>query len=73
MDVGVKPRAVRLLSGHPIDVEDAIAHLGTDYAVTHWHFYNWEDKPFVTAVLIHGSVIRQMQIAMAGQMGPRGH
>lgn len=70
MEVEIKPRTVRILTGHPDVVEDQIAALGNDYTVTHWHFWAFENVGFVTCVLLHGSIIRQMQIAMAAANGP---
>lgn len=63
MEITEKPRMIKIISGRPYDVEEEIAGLGNDYAVTHWHFCSDGPSVYVTAVLIHGSIIRQMQIA----------
>lgn len=71
MDPLVKPRMIRILNGRVDVMEALVAELGNDYAITHWHFYSDGPVGYATAVAIHGSVIRQMQIAQANLL-PNG-
>jgi hypothetical protein len=61
-----KPRMFRILNGTTLSIEQQVADLGNDYAVTAWHFYNDGPVGYCTAVAVHQSVLRQMQIAQAG-------
>ena len=73
IEINSKPRMVRFESGTPKQMEDLCAMLGQDYAITHYHFWNAGNEARMTIVLIHASVLRQMQIANAGLPGARGH
>jgi hypothetical protein len=70
MEPNVKPRMVRLETGTPKQIGDLIAETGAMYLITHWHFWSAGDEARVTCVMIHESIVRQMQIAQGAP--PRG-
>lgn len=73
MDINLKPRMIRFETGTPKQIEDLVALNGADYMITHYHFWNAGDEARMTVVMVHASVIRQMQLANPGLPGARGH
>lgn len=73
IEINNKPRMVRFETGTPKQIEDLVATYGNEYMITHYHFWNAGDEARMTIVMVHASVIRQMQIAQASLPGGRGH
>jgi hypothetical protein len=60
----------RILSAAPAIIEAQVNEASEDYQVLNWAFAVANNEVIVTAVLIHKSEIRKLQLAMAG-MGQR--
>lgn len=73
MDVENKPRKIRIVEGTPLEVEALVHELSGAYPQVTFNFLVTDAGIRVVAVLIHESVIRQMQIAMGGPPHGRGH
>lgn len=65
MEVVKSGRAIRILSLEPQAMEDALAAIGDEYAVTHWNFATVNNAVVITCVLISARIVRQMQLANA--------
>lgn len=73
IEINNKPRLVRIETGTPKQIEDLVAETGGDYMITHYHFWNAGDEARMTIVMVHASVIRQMQLAQPGLPGGLRH
>ena len=70
IEISTKPRVFRILSAPPAILEAQVNEACEDYQVLSWTIAVANNEVIVTAVCIHKSEIRKMQLAMAG-MGKR--
>jgi len=68
----LKPRRLRLVSGTIAEVEVELNRLLDHYIATQYNYAVVKDELICTVMLLHESVVRMQQIAMAGQ-NMRGH
>ena len=71
-DGEIKPRRLRLVSGTIAEVEFELNRLLDQYVATQYNYAVVKDELICTVMLLHESVVRMQQIAMAGQ-NRRGH
>jgi hypothetical protein len=65
IDINSKPRKVKICSGTPEQLEDQLNAYGDSYSPLIWNFSVVGDRVIGTVVMLHSSVIGQMQIAQA--------
>jgi len=71
-DGELKPRRLRLVSGTIAEVEVELNRLLDHYIATQYNYAVVDNQLICTVMLLHESVVRMQQIAMAGQ-NMRGH
>ena len=71
-DGEIKPRRLRLVSGTIAEVEVELNRLLDHYIATQYNYAVVDNQLICTVMLLHESVVRMQQIAMAGQ-NMRGH
>jgi len=70
MDAEIKPRRLRIVTGHVAILEDSLNRLLDDYNAIAWHFAPIGDVMHGTVVLLHNSVLMQARLAQPGAMRP---
>ena len=62
MEPEIRPRALRVLSGTPEEIDYEIAATLKGYVIINWNFAVVRDALKVTVVAVHESEIRKMQL-----------
>jgi len=62
MEAEIKPRAVRVVSGSPEEIDYALGASLKGYVIASWNFAVVRDELRVTVVAVHESEIRKMQL-----------
>ena len=70
MDAEIKPRKLRIVTGHVAILEESLNRLLNDYNAIVWHFAPIGDVMHGTVVLVHNSVLMQRALAQPGAMRP---
>ena len=68
VDVEIKPRKLRIVSGTIPELEDQLNRLLNDYNAIVWSFAPVGEAMCGTVVLLHNSVLMQRALAQPGQM-----
>jgi hypothetical protein len=69
IDINSKPKKVKICSGDTQQLEDQLNAYGDSYSPLIWNFAVVGDRVIGTVVMLHSSVIGQMQIAQATAQG----
>jgi len=70
MDAEIKPRKLRIVTGHVPILEESLNRLLEDYNAIVWDFAPIGDVMHGTVVLLHNSVLMQQRLATAGGRRP---
>jgi hypothetical protein len=62
MELEIKPRPVRIISGSPEEVDHELNSTLKDYAIMQTNFAVVKDSLRVTVVAVHDSEIRKLQL-----------
>ena len=62
MEPEIRPRALRVISGTPEEIDYEIGSTLKGYAIINWNFAVVKDALKVTVVAVHESEIRKMQL-----------
>ena len=68
MEPEIKPRKLRIVTGHVAILEESLNRLLEDYNAIVWHFAPIGDVMHGTVVLLHNSVLMQQRLAQPGAM-----
>jgi hypothetical protein len=68
-DIDTRPRKIKICSGTPEQLEDQLNVYAESYSPLIWNFTAVGDRVIGTVVMIHESIIRQMNIAAATAQG----
>lgn len=70
MEPEIKPRAMRVVSGTPEEIDYELSNSLKGYAIASWNFAVVKDALKVTVVAVHESEIRKMQLMQMPQGRP---
>lgn len=70
MEVELKPRKLRIVTGTVAELEDQLNRLLNDYNAIVWSFAPIGEAMCGTVVLLHNSVLMQRALAQPGAMRP---
>lgn len=70
MEPEIRPRALRVLSGTPEEIDFLLGSTLKGYAIVQWNFAVVRDALKVTVIAVHESEIRKMQLMQMPSVRP---